>query len=82
MEVPPVASTTPVRGPWTDRLKDRWPTALALTMSALTFGGTETDEAVASFAQILPMLPLLYLVVAKLRRRQATWPGVAVGWCP
>ena len=33
----------------------------------------------AAFAQVLPLLPLLYLVVAKLRRRQATWPGLVVG---
>jgi hypothetical protein len=74
-----MASTTPTRRPWTDWLKDRWPTALALGMSALTFGGSGTDEGVDTFAQILPLLPLLYLVVAKLRRRQATWPGLVVG---
>jgi hypothetical protein len=74
-----MASATPTRRPWTDRLKDRWPTALALGMSALTFGGSGTDEGVDTFAQILPLLPLLYLVVAKLRRRQATWPGLVVG---
>ena len=74
-----MASTTRPGRPWADRLKDRWPTALALAMSALTFGGTETDEAVTSFGQVLPLLPLLYLVVAKLRRRQATWPGLVVG---
>jgi hypothetical protein len=33
-----MASTTAARRPWTDRLKDRWPTALALGLSALTFG--------------------------------------------
>ncbi len=74
-----MASTTRPGRPWADRLKDRWPTALALAMSALTFGGTGTEEAVTSFGQVLPLLPLLYLVVAKLRRRQATWPGLVVG---
>jgi hypothetical protein len=74
-----VASATPTRRPWTDRLTDRWPTALALGMSALTFGGSGSDEAVTAFANVLPLLPLLYLVVAKLRRRQATWPGLVVG---
>jgi hypothetical protein len=74
-----MASTTPARRPWTDRLKDRWPTGLALGVSALSFGGAESDEAVASFSQTLLILPLLYLVVAKLRRRQATWPGLVVG---
>jgi hypothetical protein len=32
-----------------------------------------------TFAGILPLLPLVYLVVAKLRRRQASWPTLAVG---
>lgn len=73
-----MASTTPVR-PWTDRLKDRWPTALALGLWALTFGGGEPQEGVASLAEVLLLLPLLYLVVAKLQRRQASWPGLVVG---
>jgi hypothetical protein len=76
-----MASGTPVR-PWTDRLKDRWPTALALGMSALTFGGSESEEGVAGLAEVLLLLPLLYLVVAKLRRRQASWPVLVVGITP
>ena len=74
-----MASTTRPGRPWTNRLKARWPTALALGLSALTFGGTASDEAVASFSGTLLLLPLLYLVVAKLRRRQASWPGLVVG---
>jgi hypothetical protein len=77
-----MASTTPVRRPWTDRLKARWPTALALAMSAATFGGSETAEAVASLSGTLLLLPLLYLVVAKLRRRQASWPVLVLGITP
>jgi hypothetical protein len=77
-----VASATPARRPWTDRLKDRWPTALALGLSALTFGGSESDEGVAGLSEVLLLLPLLYLVVAKLRRRQATWPVLVVGITP
>jgi hypothetical protein len=77
-----MASTTPVRPPWTNRLKDRWPTALALAMSAATFGGSETEEAVVSLSEVLLLLPLLYLVVAKLRRRQASWPVLVVGITP
>jgi hypothetical protein len=64
MEAPPVASTTPARRPWTGRLKDRWPTALALAMSAATFGGSESEEGVASLSEALLLLSLLYLVVA------------------
>jgi hypothetical protein len=74
-----MARTTPVRRPWTDRLTDRWPTALALGLSALTFGGSETEEGVASLSEVLLLLPLLYLVVAKLQRRQASWPVLVVG---
>jgi hypothetical protein len=66
-------------GRWLVALRNRWPTGLALAMSALTFGGAESAEGVASFAQILLILPLLYLVVAKLQRRQATWPLLVAG---
>ena len=74
-----MASTTTARRPWTAVLQ-RWPTALALGTAALTLGGSESDEGVAAFAGILPLLPLLYLVAAKLRRRQAAWPTLAVGF--
>ena len=74
-----MASTTPVRRPWTGRLKDRWPTALALAMSAASFGGSESAEGVAGLSEALLLLPLLYLVVAKLRRREASWPVLVVG---
>ena len=77
-----MASTTPVRRPRTDRLRDRWPTAMALGMTALTFGGSESAEGVAGLSETLLLLPLLYLVVAKLRRRQASWPGLVVGITP
>jgi hypothetical protein len=75
-----MASTTPAHRSWADRLKARWPTALALGMSALTFGGGGTDEGVAALSEALLLLPLLYLVVAKLRRRGASWPGLVVGF--
>ncbi|WP_157244843.1 hypothetical protein [Nonomuraea typhae] len=60
-------------------LRNRWPTALALGATALTFGGGESGEMVTSFAGTLLILPLLYLVVAKLKRREATWPGLLAG---
>ncbi|MFI6295059.1 hypothetical protein ACIBEJ_25950 [Nonomuraea sp. NPDC050790] len=61
------------------RLANRWPTALALTMSALTFGGGTSSQQVYSLAGTLLILQLLYLVIAKLRRREATWPGLVIG---
>jgi hypothetical protein len=77
-----MACGTPVRRPWTDRLKDLWPVALAVGMAALSFGGTGSEEAVASLSEALLLLPLLYLVVAKLRRRQASWPVLVAGIIP
>ncbi|WP_326633160.1 hypothetical protein OIE67_47980 [Nonomuraea fuscirosea] len=74
-----MASVSHGRGHRVRRLLDRWPTALALALSAATFGGTESDAAVASFASILVLLPLLYLVVAKLEARRATWPLLVGG---
>lgn len=74
-----MASTAPAHRTWGRWLLERWPTALALVMTGLTFGGAETDEGVRGFAHTLPILPLLYLVVAKLGRRQATWPGLVIG---
>jgi hypothetical protein len=73
-----MSSTTAARPSWTDRLKNLWPTALALAMSAATFGGSESAEGLAGLSEALLLLPLLYLVVAKLRRRQASWPVLAV----
>ncbi|WP_049566097.1 hypothetical protein [Nonomuraea sp. SBT364] len=64
---------------WLTWLTGRWPTALALAATGLTFGGAGSAEGVAGLAQALPLLPLLYLVMAKLRRRAATWPGVGIG---
>jgi hypothetical protein len=69
-----MASTTPLRRPWTAVLQ-RWPTALAIPLAALTLTGSEPERATA---EILPLLPLEYLIVAKLQRRQATWPVIAV----
>jgi hypothetical protein len=74
-----MANTTTVHRPWTPVLQ-RWPTALALGMTALTFGGSESAEGVTSLADALLLLQLGYLVVAKLQRRQASWPMIAAGF--
>jgi hypothetical protein len=73
-----MASIAPTRSTWTDRLKAGWPIALAVGMAALTFGGSGTAEGLASLSEALLLLPLLYLVVAKLRRPQASWPVLVV----
>jgi hypothetical protein len=73
-----MASATPVSRPWTGWLKNAWPIALALGMAALTFGGSQSAERLAGLSEALLLLPLEYLVVAKLRRRQASWPVLVV----
>ncbi|TDD71621.1 hypothetical protein E1262_05635 [Jiangella aurantiaca] len=71
-----MTSTAPA--PWYARIAARWPTALALTMSALTLGGSATVDGMRAFAEILPILPLLYVIVAKLENRRATWPTLII----
>lgn len=74
------AATAAPSVPWYRHVAARWPAALAVLMTALTFGGAESVDGMRSFAEILPMLPLLYVVVATLERRRATWPLVVVGF--
>lgn len=50
---------------WTAR---RWPTWLAIALSVVTWGGSA-----AGLGQVLPLLALMYLVMAVLGRRHATW---------
>jgi hypothetical protein len=73
-----MASTAPVRRPLTALLRNGWPIALALGMAALTFGGSESAEGLTGLSEALLLLPLEYLVVAKLRRREASWPVLVV----
>jgi len=56
----------------------RWPTLLALAMSVpgLVAGGSTS---ITGFGQVLALLPLVYLILAKLRRVSWTWPIVIVG---
>jgi hypothetical protein len=63
---------------WTDVLR-RWPTALAVGLAALSLDGGESDGSVAALGEVLLLLPMLYLVVAKVRRRRASWPVLVGG---
>ena len=77
-----MTSTIPSRTHWTDWLRQRWPSALAVVAAALILvddASESSDEAIRSLGELLPFLPLLYLVVAKLQRRRATWPTLIVG---
>jgi hypothetical protein len=74
-----VAPDTPrARRIWTGVL-ERWPTALAVGMTAASLDGGETDSTVEGLGEALPLLALGYLVIAKLRRRQASWPVLLTG---
>jgi hypothetical protein len=77
-----MASITSARRPWTRWLRQAWPVALAVGMAALSFGGSDSAEGVAALSEALLLLPLLYLVVAKLRRREASWPALLAGILP
>jgi hypothetical protein len=59
--------------PWYRHLLDRWPTVLAVLA---TWGGVGGN--VPELAQVLPYLPLLYLIVAKTGRRAYTWPILVI----
>jgi hypothetical protein len=67
-------TTTPTPGRWTDVLQ-RWPTMLAIGMTAVTLGG-DADKTVEGYGEALPYLALLYLAAATLRRRNVAWPGL------
>jgi len=67
------------RRPWTTRVLSRWPTALALAMTAVGFGGKDSPEVVAPLWDALILMQLGYLVVAKWKRRRASWPVVVTG---
>lgn len=64
--------------PLLGRVLARWPAALAVAISLPGFLSPppEADGLAASLGGALLMLPLGYLIVAKLRRRWATWPVV------
>ncbi|WP_028925872.1 hypothetical protein [Pseudonocardia acaciae] len=77
-------TTAPARRRWTGwrwigALTNRWPTALAVGLTALTWGGGGSDAEVGGLGETLLLLPLLYLVVATTRRPRLTWPVAVAG---
>ncbi|MET8388266.1 hypothetical protein ABZV14_35250 [Streptosporangium canum] len=72
-EVPRLSEVTPRRSRWTAVLR-RWPAALAVGLLAARAAGGSSAGEVTSLAEVLLLLPLLYLVVAKIQRREASWP--------
>ncbi|WP_086799282.1 hypothetical protein [Streptomyces caniscabiei] len=68
-------------------LSRRWPTvlALALTVPGLVLGASadpgpaESAATVDGYAEFLPLLPLLYVVIHQVGNPGATWPVLAAG---
>jgi hypothetical protein len=58
-------------------LARRWPTLLAIGSATLNLSGDQSNQ-VALLGQVLLLLPLLYLVVAKTERRDLSWPLLIV----
>jgi len=55
----------------------RWPTAVAIATAALFLLGDGSDDRadkVGGFAEAMLVLQLEYLILARLRRRGASWP--------
>ena len=75
MAATPAAEPTVDRRPWLSAVWRRWPTALGIALGVLILSGDDVQDSVT---QLVLLLPLEYLLVAKLRRREATWPVVAV----
>ncbi|MGW3363065.1 hypothetical protein ACWDOR_08990 [Streptosporangium canum] len=65
------------RSRWTAVLR-RWPAALAVGLLAVTTAGGSSAGGVTALAEVLPLLSLLYLVVAKIQRRGASWPVLLI----
>jgi hypothetical protein len=59
----------------------RWPTVLGFALGADVLLGEVTAATTHGYALLVMLMPLLYLVVAVLRQRRATWPvfGVLIG---
>jgi hypothetical protein len=65
-------TTAPDRFRWAKPVLRRWPTAVGLACGFLSaLDGNDGDS--SGLAQALPLLALLYLVVAAIGRRRATW---------
>lgn len=63
-------------------LTRRWPTFAALALWAAQAAASASDtlaDSVEGFGQVLPLLPLLYVVINQLGTPRATWPVLGGG---
>jgi hypothetical protein len=56
----------------------RWPAVLGFALGVDVFLTEVTDATTHGYARLLMLMPLLYVVLAVLRRRRASWPVLAV----
>ncbi|MBB6344798.1 hypothetical protein FHU36_001307 [Nonomuraea muscovyensis] len=68
-----MSDVIPHRSGWAAVLR-RWPTALAVGTAAARLAGGSSDGEITALAEVAMLLPLVYLVVAGIRRRGASWP--------
>lgn len=71
-----MSDVVPRRSGWTAALR-RWPTALAVGTAAAKLAGGSSDGEITALAEVALLLPLVYIVVAGIRRRGASWPILA-----
>jgi len=64
-----------------EKLKRRWPTALAVALVILTTadGSGELADTVGAFGDTLPLLPLLYVIIHQVGNPRVTWPVLGAG---
>jgi len=66
---------------WVDFLKHRWPTALGITVAALTVFDLEIDAgSVSSLSALTMLMPVAYLGAAALDRRRFAWAVLLAGF--
>ena len=64
-------------------LTHRWPTALGLTLAALTVFDLQLDAAaISSLSALVVLMALVYIGAAALNRRRASWAVLLAGLLP
>ena len=81
--IPPTTPpTTPNERHPATALVRRWPTLLAVAvwiLNLIASGSQNVADAVDGFGEVLPLLPLIYVIVHQLGTPRATWPVLGAG---